>query len=54
MGRQTIISSPGGIFDAMISGLTALDTGTPTRAASDEARMEKLHWGAEGGGLAHH
>ena len=38
VGRQIIISSPGGIFDAMIAEVTMLDTGSPTRAASQEAR----------------
>jgi hypothetical protein len=38
VGRQIIISSPGGTFDAMIAEVTMLDTGSPTRPASDGAK----------------
>ncbi len=38
VGRQIIISSPGGIFDAMVAEVTMLDTGSLTRAASEETR----------------
>jgi mannose-6-phosphate isomerase-like protein (cupin superfamily) len=31
VGRQIVISSPGGVFDAMIAEVTMLDTGSPTR-----------------------
>jgi hypothetical protein len=37
-GRQLIISSPGGVFDALIAEVSALDTGSPTRQASQEAK----------------
>jgi hypothetical protein len=47
MGRQIIISSPGGIFDAMIAEVTTLDTGSPTRAASDEAKIVATKYGLE-------
>jgi mannose-6-phosphate isomerase-like protein (cupin superfamily) len=47
VGRQIIISSPGGIFDAMIAELTMLDTGSPTRAASEEARAVATKYGLE-------
>jgi len=36
VGRQIIISSPGGVFDAMIAEVTMLDLGSPTRQASEE------------------
>jgi len=38
VGRQIIISSPGGLFDAMIVEMTMLDTGSPTPQASEEAK----------------
>jgi mannose-6-phosphate isomerase-like protein (cupin superfamily) len=47
VGRQIIISSPGGIFDAMIAEVTMLDTGSPTRAASDDARAVATKYGLE-------
>lgn len=47
IGRQIIISSPGGIFDAMIAEVSALDTGSPTRNASDEARAIAAKYGLE-------
>ena len=47
VGRQLIISSPGGIFDAMISEITMLDTGSPTRAASDTAKVIAKKYGLE-------
>ncbi|MFO1414290.1 MAG: cupin domain-containing protein [Burkholderiales bacterium] len=47
VGRQIIISSPGGIFDAMIEELTSLDTGSPTRQASDGARAIAKRYGLE-------
>jgi hypothetical protein len=47
VGRQVIISSPGGIFDAMIAEMTMLDTGSPTRAASEEARAVATKYGLE-------
>lgn len=47
VGRQIIISSPGGIFDAFIAEVTMLDTGSPTRAASDEARAVAAKYGLE-------
>lgn len=47
IGRQIIISSPGGIFDAMISEVSALDTGSPTRNASDDARAIATKYGLE-------
>ena len=47
VGRQIIISSPGGIFDAMIVELTMLDTGSPTRQASQEARAIVTKHGVE-------
>ena len=43
-GRQIIISSPGGIFDAMIAEVTMLDTGSPTRQASGEAHAIAGAW----------
>jgi mannose-6-phosphate isomerase-like protein (cupin superfamily) len=46
-GRQIIISSPGGVFDAMIAELTMLDTGSPTRQASAEARAIATKYGLE-------
>ena len=46
-GRQIIISSPGGIFDAMIAEATKLDTGSPTRQASDEAKALAAKYGLE-------
>ncbi len=47
LGRQIIISSPGGIFDAMIAELTALDTGSPTQPSSAAARAVALKYGLE-------
>jgi mannose-6-phosphate isomerase-like protein (cupin superfamily) len=47
MGRQIIISSPGGVFDAMIAEVTMLDTGSPTRQASDEAKAIATKYGLE-------
>lgn len=47
VGRQIIISSPGGIFDAMIAEVTMLDTGSPTRRASDEAKAIATKYGIE-------
>ena len=47
VGRQLIISSPGGIFDAMIAEVTMLDTGSPTRKASDEAMAVAKKYGFE-------
>jgi len=46
-GRQIIISSPGGIFDAMIAEVTMLDTGSPTRNASEEAKAIAAKYGLE-------
>ncbi len=46
-GRQIIISSPGGIFDAMIAEVSMLDTGSPTRPASDEAKRVAVKYGIE-------
>ena len=47
VGRQIIISSPGGIFDAMIAEVTMLDTGSPTRKGSDEAMAIATKYGLE-------
>ena len=47
VGRQIIISSPGGIFDSMIAEVTALDTGSPTRQASEEAKAVATRYGLE-------
>ena len=47
VGRQLIISSPGGIFDALIAEITMLDTGSPTRAASDETKAIAKKYGLE-------
>ena len=47
IGRQIIISSPGGIFDSMIAEVTALDTGSPTRQASEEAKAVATRYGLE-------
>jgi mannose-6-phosphate isomerase-like protein (cupin superfamily) len=47
MGRQLIISSPGGIFDAFIAEFTMHDTGSPTRQKSQEARVVATKWGIE-------
>jgi mannose-6-phosphate isomerase-like protein (cupin superfamily) len=46
-GRQIIISSPGGVFDAMIAEATTLDTGSPTRNASEEAKAIAGKYGLE-------
>ena len=47
VGRQLIISSPGGIFDALIAEITMLDTGSPSRAASEEAKAIATKYGLE-------
>ena len=47
VGRQIIISSPGGVFDAMIAEVTMLDTGSPTRHASDDAKAIATKYGLE-------
>ena len=47
VGRQLIISSPGGVFDAMIAEVTLLDTGSPTRGASEEAKAIATKYGLE-------
>jgi mannose-6-phosphate isomerase-like protein (cupin superfamily) len=47
VGRQIIISSPGGVFDAMIAEITMLDTGSPTRQASEEAKAIANKYGLE-------
>ena len=47
VGRQIIISSPGGVFDAMIAEVAMLDTGDPTRQASSEARTIATKYGVE-------
>jgi hypothetical protein len=47
IGRQIIISSPGGIFDALIAEVTALDTGTPTRQGSEQAKAIATKYGLE-------
>ena len=47
VGRQLIISSPGGIFDAMIAEITMLDTGSPTRPASADAKAIAMKYGIE-------
>jgi len=47
IGRQIIISSPGGIFDSMIAEVTMLDTGSPTRPASAEAHAVATKYGLE-------
>ena len=47
VGRQIIISSPGGIFDSMIAEVTMLDTGSPGRNASDEAKAIAARYGLE-------
>jgi mannose-6-phosphate isomerase-like protein (cupin superfamily) len=47
IGHQIIISSPGGIFDAMISEVSMLDTGSPTRKASGEAHAIAAKYGLE-------
>jgi len=47
VGRQIIISSPGGIFDAMIAEATMLDTGSPVRQASGEAHAIARKYGLE-------
>ena len=47
VGRQIIISSPGGIFDSMIAEMTLLDTGSPTRQASEEAKAIATRYGLE-------
>jgi hypothetical protein len=49
--RQAIkspdLSSPGNIFDAMITEVTMLDTGSPARTASEEARAVATKYGLE-------
>ena len=47
VGRQIIISSPGGIFDALIAEVAMLDTGGPTRQASSEAHAIATKYGVE-------
>ena len=47
VGRQIIISSPGGIFDAMLAELINCDTGSPTRKASDDSRAIAARYGLE-------
>ena len=47
VGRQIIISSPGGIFDALIAEVTMLDTGSPTRKGADEAKAIATRYGLE-------
>jgi mannose-6-phosphate isomerase-like protein (cupin superfamily) len=47
VGRQIIISSPGGVFDAMIAEVIMLDTGSPTRQASDDAKAIATKYGLE-------
>ena len=47
VGRQIIISSPGGVFDAMIAEVSMLDTGSPTTRASDEAKAVAAKYGVE-------
>ena len=47
VGRQIIISSPGGIFDALIAEVTMLDTGSPTRQGSAEAAAVATKYGLE-------
>jgi mannose-6-phosphate isomerase-like protein (cupin superfamily) len=46
-GRQIIISSPGGIFDAMLAEVTTLDTGSARRQASDEVHVIAAKYGVE-------
>ena len=46
-GRQLIISSPGGIFDAMLAELKGLDTGSPERAGAQEAKAVAARYGLE-------
>jgi len=47
IGRQLIISSPGGIFDAMIAEVTMLDTGSPASQGSEEAKFVAAKYGLE-------
>jgi mannose-6-phosphate isomerase-like protein (cupin superfamily) len=47
VGRQIIISSPGGIFDAMIAEVSMLDTGSPTRQAAGAAHVVAAKYGLE-------
>jgi mannose-6-phosphate isomerase-like protein (cupin superfamily) len=47
LGRQIIISSPGGVFDAMIAEVSMLDTGSPNRQASEEAKAIATRYGLE-------
>ena len=47
VGRQLIISSPGGIFDAMIAEVSMLDTGSPTRQGSADAKTIATKYGLE-------
>ena len=46
-GRQLIISSPGGVFDAMIAEAAMLDTGSPTRPGSEDAKAIATRYGLE-------
>jgi len=47
VGRQLIISSPGGVFDAMIAEVTMVDTGSPTGDASEAAKAIATKYGLE-------
>jgi hypothetical protein len=48
VGRQVIIRSPGGIFDAMLAKVTMMGTGSPTQAAaSDEVGVITTKYGLE-------
>jgi hypothetical protein len=47
VGRQIIISSPGGVFDAMVAEASMLDTGSPTQKGSEEARAIATKYGLE-------
>ncbi|NVK43525.1 MAG: cupin domain-containing protein [Oceanospirillaceae bacterium] len=46
-GRQILISSPGGIFDALVAEATALDTGSPSRPAAADAKAIATKYGVE-------
>ena len=47
VGRQIIISSPGGIFDSLIAEVTMLDTGSPKQRGSDDAYAIAARYGIE-------
>ena len=47
VGRRIIISSPGGVFDAMNAKIAMLDTGGPTRKSSQEAKVVAERYGLE-------